>query len=48
MIATLLGGFEKLRHGLAVGFCERAAEFFDNAKQRRDHWCGQTTSPSPE
>ena len=51
-LARVLGVFiEDLQEfQLALGNEDRKniQEFFEKAKQRRDEWCGQNASPSPE
>ncbi|MBF8302852.1 MAG: prephenate dehydrogenase, partial [Candidatus Dadabacteria bacterium] len=51
-LARVLGVFiedlQEFQLALKNGDQKAIAEFFENAKQRRDQWCGQSASPSPE
>ncbi|MBI4658028.1 MAG: prephenate dehydrogenase/arogenate dehydrogenase family protein [Verrucomicrobia bacterium] len=51
-LARVLGVFvedlQEFRHALVKGDAQAVQEFFELAKQRRDQWCGQAASPSPE
>ena len=51
-LARVLGVFiedlQELQLCLERGDAKMITEFFETAKQRRDQWCSQTASPSPE
>ncbi|MBI3853787.1 MAG: prephenate dehydrogenase/arogenate dehydrogenase family protein [Verrucomicrobia bacterium] len=51
-LARVLGVFiedlQEFQIALRDGDQKLIAEFFENAKQRRDQWCGQAASSSPE
>jgi prephenate dehydrogenase len=51
-LARVLGVFiedlQELQLALERGDAKAIQEFFETAKQRRDQWCSQTASPSPE
>jgi prephenate dehydrogenase len=44
VIGVFIDDLEELRHALELGDSKAIEEFFVNAKQRRDAWCGQNTS----
>ncbi len=43
-----LHDLQQLRATIAAGDSKKVEAFFATAKQRRDTWCAQTASPSPE
>ncbi len=51
-LARVLGVFiedlQEFQYALEHGDQKTVEEFFQKAKQRRDAWCGQNASPSPE
>ena len=51
-LARVLGVFiedlQEFQLALRGGDQKTIAEFFEKAKQRRDQWCGQAASSSPE
>ena len=51
-LARVLGVFiedlQEFQHALETGDAKIIEEFFEKAKQRRDAWCGQNGSTSPE
>jgi prephenate dehydrogenase len=51
-LARVLGVFiedlQELQLALEVGDGKSIEEFFETAKHRRDQWCSQNASPSPE
>ena len=47
-LESFVHGLQKLHASLRAKDGEKILKFFENAKARRDHWCAQGASPSPE
>lgn len=48
VLATFIVELEQVRAAIAAGDARAIETFFSAAKQRRDAWCAQAASPSPE
>jgi prephenate dehydrogenase len=48
VLAAFISDLRKFRRLLRKADSEAVTKFFETAKQRRDRWCSQTASPSPE
>ncbi len=48
VLGVFIEDLQEFQLALKNGDMKLVAEFFEKAKQRRDQWCGQTASPSPE
>ena len=47
-LGVFIGDLQKLQRAIAKGEAQAIEQFFATAKQRRDAWCSQSASPSPE
>jgi prephenate dehydrogenase len=47
-LGAFIGDLEQIRGAIQRGDARQIEAFFTTAKQRRDAWCAQTASPSPE
>jgi prephenate dehydrogenase len=47
-LAEFMASLDQLRRKIEAGDAKAVEEFFVSAKQRRDAWCAQSASPSPE
>lgn len=48
VLGVFIEDLQEFQHALDNGDEKAVEEFFVKAKQRRDDWCSQTASPSPE
>ena len=48
VLGAFIGDLQELQRALANGDAAAIEQFFITAKQRRDGWCSQAASPSPE
>jgi prephenate dehydrogenase len=47
-LGIFVGDLQKLQSAIGAGNAEAIEKFFVTAKERRDAWCSQSASPSPE
>jgi prephenate dehydrogenase len=47
-LGMFIADLQQFRRALKAGDVEAIQRFFEQAKQRRDAWCGKSASPSPE
>jgi len=47
-LGAFINDLEEVRRAVETGDVKAIEQFFTTAKQRRDAWCAQTASPSPE
>ncbi len=47
-LGTFMADLRSFRRALKAGDVETIQRFFEQAKARRDAWCGKSASPSPE